>query len=484
MTTAAGAKEAETAVWDNAKAAITKVWRRCAGLVLKGSPPEVCEEVDDLLHALKIQEGHLLAMYSVFHELRQAEVDEIVVSATEIEVDGVLQLVTVRKKWVKLFLTHMLKLGECEETVCWDEFLWIFLRFCSLDRVELGQVLFLIIAKELDTPQTHYLTADEIADFYWLWRDCPVKSFNTEAIDFDKLPHSRYYASDFCEIVQRFPRLLNPILHLQQSMQARLPSHSFWDTHDQTSFTRKITPEFFTMNMSRVYLRGEPPFRETCDMLSPDSLGALSTNEDHWILRTNHKRLKRGLRQISVWGEQYPPEVVDEWPHSSQVDKVLSGAASLGNNFVDNKNAANKATAAQTTQHALPAPPAAPGPPVPNAGSTIGNSQQPQQGTPLAPPHPPPAPAVAWGGAALGAPPIPENERWAHGNVRTLDSSKLCLAAAVLDEEGTAPVDCLPPAWMKNCTIAPAPVVWGPDPPLPRTIGRRRAADEIDITNH
>jgi hypothetical protein len=34
--------------------------------------------------------------------------------------------------------------------------------------------------------------------------------------------------------------------------------------------------------------------------------------------------------------------------------------------------------------------------------------------------------------------------------------SALTRTAATMDEEFSAPVDLLPPAWMKHCTIAPA----------------------------
>ena len=33
------------------------------------------------------------------------------------------------------------------------------------------------------------------------------------------------------------------------------------------------------METGRIFLRGEPPFRETCDMLCPDALGAVPVNQ-------------------------------------------------------------------------------------------------------------------------------------------------------------------------------------------------------------
>ena len=37
--------------------------------------------------------------------------------------------------------------------------------------------------------------------------------------------------------------------------------------------------DFFLMETGRIFLRGEPPFRETCDMLCPDALGAVPVNQ-------------------------------------------------------------------------------------------------------------------------------------------------------------------------------------------------------------
>jgi hypothetical protein len=158
-----------------------------------------------------------------------------------------------------------------------------------------------------------YITADDLNNFYYArYRLCPIKSMSSADIDFSQLPLSRYYASDFTELVQRFTQLLNPLLHLQQSLQANLPDSEFWESLDRTaSFPRRITFEFFTMQSTRVYLYGEPPFRESCDMLAPEALGADAVNQDQWLLRVKSKVKQGGMSQVSVWGEQPPPELFD-----------------------------------------------------------------------------------------------------------------------------------------------------------------------------
>merc|ERR1711937_627604 len=73
---------------------------------------------------------------------------------------------------------------------------------------------------------------------------------------------------------QRFGVLLNPAVHLQKECRRGIPSTSFWDKYDhETSYNRKLTIEFFMMKKTHVFLRGEPPLRETCDLLLPTALG-------------------------------------------------------------------------------------------------------------------------------------------------------------------------------------------------------------------
>jgi len=46
------------------------------------------------------------------------------------------------------------------------------------------------------------------------------------------------------------------------------------------------------------------------------------------------------------------------------------------------------------------------------------------------------------------------------------DPEHLAMLGACMDEEFNAPIDLLPPSWMKKCAVAPAPRIRGPDPPM------------------
>mmetsp|Transcript_28604 Transcript_28604/g.62221 ORF Transcript_28604/g.62221 Transcript_28604/m.62221 type:complete len:571 (-) Transcript_28604:537-2249(-) len=292
---------------------LRKAAKRCVAHVLRGAPPEPEMEVLQMVKAFRIQKPQLVQIYDVFHYLRQKEdEDKLLVDVLSIQSDSVRRMVRDNRKWVLRLLVRLVDLGGCKESISWNSFLWIFVRFCSLNKMELAQALFLLIQTEVASPTVHYLHADQLEQFYSFYKDCPVTAFDTTGISFQRLPLERWYASDFVELTQRFEVLLNPILDLQRTLQGHIPGTDFWDQADLPLNSRKISFDFFVMGTSRVHLRGEPVFRETCDLLMPDALGSLPLNVEQWVLRTSHRRDGKGLRQVSVWGEQASPEVLSQ----------------------------------------------------------------------------------------------------------------------------------------------------------------------------
>merc|ERR1719310_1036904 len=99
---------------------------------------------------------------------------------------------------------------------------------------------------------------------------------------------------------------MNPCVHLLRELQGHMPSLDFWDNLDRGEvYNRKVTHEFFMIKKFHVFLRGEPPFRESCDMLLPDALGseAIKSNINQWKQRVPHV-----VDQVKVWGNQKMPE--------------------------------------------------------------------------------------------------------------------------------------------------------------------------------
>lgn len=428
------------------------IGKRCVGIFAKSSPPEPNPEVALYLESINIQQRHLLTIYNVFHALKGLEEDDsfyTTVYAVNAKVLPV--LIEDRRKWVLKLLKCILKLGDCEREATWDKFLWVMLRFCSLNKVELAQALFLCILRIRDSTTYHYIRYYELGEFFAIYRNCPVRSFDTADINFDLLPTRRYYASDFAELLMRYPVLLHPMLHLQQCLQLKLPGLDFWDNSTESvSFCRKITFDFFLMETGRIFLRGEPPFRETCDMLCPDALGAVPINQDQWILRTCFAKNGQGIARIFVWGEQPLPEVIElkqmakeeeEERERIRLEKLKQEEEENFDRDIPKQEAkkSSKDEAGRTSSKED----------VKVEDMTEEDARKHRQ-------------LQAMEKAKREA----DAKKDRSMTQTDLDMSALTRTAATMDEEFSAPVDLLPPAWMKHCTIAPAQQK-GSDPPLP-----------------
>ncbi|OLP89662.1 Glycogen phosphorylase 1 [Symbiodinium microadriaticum] len=424
---------------------VLNVGKRCLGVFAKGSPPEPAPEVAAYLQSIGIQQRHMLQIYTVFDYLKHCEDDEsFITTVYSVSADVMPLLIEDRRKYVIRLLRCILKLGDCEEEATWDKFLWVMLRFCSLNRVELAQTLFLCILRIRDSTTYHYIRSYELQEFFAAYKNCPIKSFDTAEINFDLLPIRRYYASDFAELLMRYSVLLHPILHLQQSLQSKLPSMDFWDNSTgSVSFCRKITFDFFMMETGRIFLRGEPPFRETCDMLCPDALGCVPINQDQWILRTWVAKGGQGLAQVFVWGEQALPEVID-LRQAAKEEEEERERLRLEREKAEEEEAMEKEI----------------------SKAELAKIQKETE---------------------IKLEDMTEEEAKRHRQTQAMEKAKreaemkkdrsmsdkpsydltaLTRQAAVMDEEFAAPVDVLPPAWMKHCTIAPAQQLRGADPPL------------------
>mmetsp|Transcript_93350 Transcript_93350/g.165999 ORF Transcript_93350/g.165999 Transcript_93350/m.165999 type:complete len:504 (+) Transcript_93350:68-1579(+) len=440
------------------------IGKKCLGVIAKGSPPEPIEEVAAYMKSLGITQRHLLQIYSTFHWLKQEEdEEEIITTAYVVDSEVLPLLIDDRRKWVIRLLRCILKLGDCEEEAPWDKFLWVVLRFCSLNKVELAQTLFLCILRIRDSTTYHYIRCQELQDFFALYRGCPVKSFDTSDINFDLLPLRRYYASDFAELLTRFNILLNPMLHLQQSLQARLPGTDFWDNSTgSVSFCRKITFDFFLMETGRIFLRGEPPFRETCDMLSPDALGAVPINQDQWILRTWVAKGAQGLAHLYVWGEQASPEVMEvrQLAREEEEERQRIAAEKQKQEEDENENKLGEMEAKSKERSASK-----------SAASKDAPKDEDEEARKIRKKNE----AMKKAHEKLEEDMLPAESH--------LDMPALTRQAAILDEEFAAPFDTRPPSWMKSCSIAPAPQMRGPDPPIPRPLKeppRNHLGSQID----
>jgi hypothetical protein len=299
---------------------------RSTGLYLYGkildilpqaAPPEPLEIVKKVIADVGLSQSDVADIYQVFRRLRNRDGNRRLGNQMILSSSSTINVVGSQKEYVETMLKNILQLGGCYEFVDWDHFLYVFLRFCSLTRVELCQLLFLIIVRELKGLEVHYLTSTQLDRFYEMYRrEGTRSSMNCNRIHFSNFPLARYYVADFVEICFLYSQLLNPIRFLQRQFQNILPSYSFWDAYDgQGGANRRIGTDFFLIKRLNVSMTDGNTFQETCDMLLKNSQLVRSREEDRKerfmevdFISRNRKVDNRNDFQIDKVYQQLPNE--------------------------------------------------------------------------------------------------------------------------------------------------------------------------------
>lgn len=220
--------------------------RSCLGAFSSSKPPEPATEVVELLQDMKITPRLVMQFHKTFKRLKQYDSITLRVGPHEVSSLSMTRLVKNHRKWVAKIMILLLDLAGFKETVTWDGFLYVTMQFCALSKLELCQVMFYVVCKEMKSWTVHYLTSSQLEEFYDDYYSCPVAAFKTQSIDFAKVPLAKYRMQDFIELCYRFSQLVNPCMHLQRSLQQSLPSLRFWSDYDTVKvYNRKITIDFF-----------------------------------------------------------------------------------------------------------------------------------------------------------------------------------------------------------------------------------------------
>mmetsp|Transcript_44888 Transcript_44888/g.106515 ORF Transcript_44888/g.106515 Transcript_44888/m.106515 type:complete len:483 (+) Transcript_44888:97-1545(+) len=221
---------------------------RCllGGLQLQRAPPEPSPEVLELMVSLQMTNLHLHQLHRTFMYLKQFDPITVHCGPDEVSINSISRMVRRKREWTAIILKNILELGGYFDIVPWDGFLYVLISFCTLSKLELCQVMFFVIIKEVRSWTVHTLTCAQLQEFFEMYNDCPVQSFNTGMLHFDTLPLSRYSMIDFIDLVHRYSQLIGPCVYLQRALQQVLPSHSFWEDYDRVKVqNRKITIDFF-----------------------------------------------------------------------------------------------------------------------------------------------------------------------------------------------------------------------------------------------
>lgn len=231
--------------------AVTYACRHCVGKLFRAGSPDTAPEVRNLLAELNFSNRDLSKLYKIFQNCREHDPITVGTLESEVCVSSLLLLVRAHREWIVKILYTLVELGGYVNIVTWDGFIWVMLQFCTLSKMELCQVLFYIIAKDTRSWSLNMLTSSQLEEFYNDWAHCPVKSFDTEPIAFDSLPKTRYTMVDFIELVTRHGALINPLLHLQRSIQQSVPSLRFWGDYDRVKVYNRYVPlDFFRFRKS------------------------------------------------------------------------------------------------------------------------------------------------------------------------------------------------------------------------------------------
>lgn len=227
-------------------ASVITPFRMCLAKFMTSKPPEPAPEVVDLLKDMRVTPRMVMFYWKTFGQIKQFDSITARTAPDEVTVPSMTKLVRNQREWVSKIMVLLLDLAGFRETVTWDGFLFVTMQFCAMSKLELCQLMFYIVSKEMRSWTVHYLTSSQLEEFYDDYYTCPVPSFNTSSIDFAKLPLAKYRMQDFIELCYRFSQLVNPCMHLQTSLQQRLPSLRFWSDYDRVRvYNRKINIDFF-----------------------------------------------------------------------------------------------------------------------------------------------------------------------------------------------------------------------------------------------
>ncbi|CAK9032815.1 F-box only protein 10 [Durusdinium trenchii] len=250
---------------------------------------------------MKITPRLVMQFHKIFKRLKQYDSITLRVGPNEVSTASMTRLVKNHRKWVAKIMILLLDLAGFKDTVTWDGFLYVTMQFCALSKLELCQVMFYVVCKEMKSWTVHYLTSSQLEEFYDDYYTCPVAAFNTNTIDFAKLPLAKYRMQDFIELCYRFSQLVNPCMHLQRSLQQSLPSLRFWSDYDTVKvYNRKISIDDF-FRFKKVTNILELMQRHAGRSLGPIQQHRFTMNEQFMIVENSSPGFKDDIEKFRAY---------------------------------------------------------------------------------------------------------------------------------------------------------------------------------------
>lgn len=217
-----------------ARDAVTAGVQRCITRITGGyAMPDLSNETLELLEALQVTHRELRGFHRTFLRVKSFDPLTVPTRPDECCTDSVSRLVRVNRQWIRKIVANIIHLGGYSNTVTCDGLFYILLSFCTLSKIELCQVMFFLIAKDMKSWTVQYLTSGQLQEFYEYYAECDVDAFNTSNIQFDAMGLAKYSIYDYVELVHQHSNLINMTTFLQRSLQREFPSLEFWDDYDR-----------------------------------------------------------------------------------------------------------------------------------------------------------------------------------------------------------------------------------------------------------
>merc|ERR1719375_2474285 len=215
----------------------------------------MAEETDDYVNSLHMTRGEVNILWKLFCVIKAMTPTKTVLKRNQIPIEALDNIITdstgKTQEWVNPIFRDVVELAGVHQALDWSTFMYLILRFCSLSKIELCQLNYFVIIKEVKSWTVDYVTCTQLAEYYETFNECPIEGFSSEMIHFYRLERNRYDLPAYVELCHRFHQLINPLVYLQREVRQACPSLSFWEDVDRVpSQTRRIDLDFFSVKKS------------------------------------------------------------------------------------------------------------------------------------------------------------------------------------------------------------------------------------------
>merc|ERR1719353_2096427 len=221
-------------------------------------------------------------------------------------------------QWVRPVLRDIVELAGVHMTLDWSTFVYILLRFCSLSKIELCQLMYFVIIKEVKSWTVDYVTCTQLAEYYETFNECPIEGFSSDGIHFYRLERNRYDLPAYVELCHRFHQLINPLVYLQREVRQSCPMLSFWEDIDRVPWqTRRIDLDFFSVKKSylscgaEIARKKEEELKDIQKSASASGSGGAQSKEKQERMVSEEERRKKEKEELEKKrGLQKGPQLV------------------------------------------------------------------------------------------------------------------------------------------------------------------------------